>query len=229
MSSTRSPGSTAQSIERRKRTHAPSTLSPETQSQVDRPGTRCNSCHERLENISKEARAEPRPPHVLHLSRGRPMECRAAGRRVRRHHRRIRRRGPGAAARVPAAAPPAAHSRAVRKELPWVGKKIKINCPTGVRNKSARQPKHPLDQRRHAAEIAAFAAAGRLTPGGDTMLPPGGHPKAAPARKKAVHDRATTLHCGRRGFESCRGRHSFNDLEDRGRKSIGNCPHRVRK
>jgi class 3 adenylate cyclase len=45
--------------ERRKRTHAPSSPRPGTQSQADQPGTRCNRCYERLENISKETRAEP--------------------------------------------------------------------------------------------------------------------------------------------------------------------------
>jgi hypothetical protein len=41
--------------------------------------------------------------------RGRPLECRAAGRGVRGRDRRVPRRGPGAAARVPAAVAGASH------------------------------------------------------------------------------------------------------------------------
>ena len=78
--------------------------------------TRCNPRTERLENVLREGRAR-RTPHVLHLSRGRKLECRGAGCGVRGLDRRIPRRGPGAAARVPAPATGAPDPWAVPRSL----------------------------------------------------------------------------------------------------------------
>src|SRR5712671_3734716 len=56
---------------------------PGAQAQATGPLRRCKPRREHLENTSKEDQAEPELNYVLYLSRGRPMECRSAGRGVR--------------------------------------------------------------------------------------------------------------------------------------------------
>jgi hypothetical protein len=71
---------------------------------------------ERLKNIVGERPGDTRRD-VLHLSRGRLLERRVAGRRVRRRNRRVPRRGPRTAARIPTHPTGSAHPRAVRRSL----------------------------------------------------------------------------------------------------------------
>jgi hypothetical protein len=51
--------------------------------------------------MSSKTATRPDTPNVLHLPRGRPLECRKPGRGVRGRDRRVPRRGPGPEARVP--------------------------------------------------------------------------------------------------------------------------------